>query len=75
MLFNPCSAEMNHLLALLVLFSSANGDGNFRFTNAHIELSEEPFTQASFGVSRTGSMTGTVILTCQVGLAKTNNIC
>ncbi|PFX17387.1 G-protein coupled receptor 98 [Stylophora pistillata] len=68
------TAEMNHLLALLVLFSSANGDGNFRFTNTHIELSEEPFTQASFGVSRTGSMTGTVILTCQMNASAQDDV-
>ena len=58
---------MYHLLALLVLLESAAGDGNFRFTNTQVEVSEVPFTQASFGISRTGATTETVLVTCQVG--------
>lgn len=59
---------MYHLLALLVLLASAAGDGNFYFTSTHIAVAEAPFTQASFGISRTGSMTDGVVLTCEVGV-------
>ena len=66
---------MYHLLTLLVLLSSATGDGNFRFSNTQIVLSEVRFNQASFKISRTGGMTETVLLNCQVGFAITNNVC
>lgn len=62
------SPEMYHLLAMLVLLASAAGDGNFHFTSTHIAVAEAPFTQASFGISRTGSMTDGVVLTCRVGV-------
>ena len=66
---------MYHLLTLVVLLSSATGDGNFHFSNTQIVLSEVRFNQASFKISRTGAMTETVLLNCQVGFAITNNVC
>jgi len=59
---------MYYPLALLVLLASAAGDGNFTFTNTHIQVEEAPFTQAVFGISRTGTTTGTVDVTCKVGV-------
>ena len=59
---------MFYPLALLVLLASAAGDGNFRFTKTHIQVEEAPFTQAIFGISRTGATTGIVDVTCRVGV-------
>lgn len=60
------SVEMYHLLPFLLLLTSATGDGNFRFTSTHVIVNETPFTQASFGISRTGGQAQPVTLTCQV---------
>ena len=60
------STEMYHLLPFLLLLTSATGDGNFRFTSTHVIVNETPFTQASFGISRTGGQAQPVTLTCQV---------
>lgn len=57
---------MYHLLPFLLLLTSATGDGNFRFTSTHVIVDETPFTQASFGISRTGGQAQPVTLTCQV---------
>lgn len=59
---------MYYPLALLVLLASAAGDGNFSFKKTHIQVEEAPFTQAIFGISRTGAATGTVGVTCKVGV-------
>ena len=59
---------MYYPLALLVLLGSAAGDGNFSFTTTNIQVDETPFTQAVFGISRTGATTGTVGVTCKVGV-------
>ena len=59
---------MYYPLALLVLLASAAGDGNFSFKETHIQVEEAPFTQAVFGISRTGAATGTVDVTCKVGV-------
>ena len=60
------STEMYHLLPFLLLLTSATGDGNFRFTSTHVIVNETPFTQASFGISRTAGQAEPVTLTCQV---------
>ena len=57
---------MYHLLPFLLLLTSVTGDGNFRFTSTHVIVNETPFTQASFGISRTGGQAQPVTLTCQV---------
>ena len=61
-------SEMYYPLVLLVLLASATGNGNFRFTTTNIQVDEAPFTQAVFGISRTGATTGTVDVTCKVGV-------
>ena len=63
-------AEMYYLLALFVLLASTAGDGNFSFTNTHVQVDEAEFTQAVFGVSRTGPTTSVVDVTCKVGVKK-----
>ncbi len=70
LLFFP--PEMYHLLALLVFLASAAGDGNFKFSNPHVTVEEAAFTQARFDISRTGSLTGQVILTCKVRVRCSN---
>lgn len=59
---------MFYPLTLLVLLASATGDGNFRFKTTHIQVEEAPFTQATYGISRTGSTSGIVDVTCKVGV-------
>lgn len=59
---------MYYPLALLVLLASAAGDGNFSFKDTNIQVEEAPFTQAVFGISRTGPTTRTVDVTCKVGV-------
>ena len=61
------SSKMYHLFVPLLLLASAAGDGNFSFTDTHVIVSEEPFTQARFGIARTGGQAQSVTLTCQVG--------
>ncbi len=65
---------MYHLLALLVLLASAAGDGNFNFSNPHVAVEEAAFAQARFDISRTGSMTDQVILTCKVRVTKSPEV-
>ena len=60
------TSEMYHLLALLFMLSSAAGDGNFRFTDTHVVVPETSFTEASFGIARTGGQSQSVFLTCKV---------
>lgn len=69
LLFYCFFPEMFYPLTLLVLLASATGDGNFRFTKTHIQVEEAPFTQAIYGISRTGSTSGIVDVTCKVGVA------
>ena len=51
-----------------MLLASAAGDGNFNFTKTHVQVEEAPFTEAVFGISRTGATTGIVVVTCKVGV-------
>ena len=57
---------MYRLLSFLLLLTSVTGDGNFRFTSTHVIVNETRFTQASFGISRTGGQAQPVTLTCEV---------
>jgi len=73
-LFNFLTLEMYHLFALLLVVSSAAGDGNFHFTDTHIVVPETSFTQASFGIARTGGQSQSVALTCEVSTITCNYI-
>lgn len=62
------SSAMYHLFTLLLVLASAAGDGNFSFTDTHVTVRETPFTQANFGIARTGGQAESVFLTCEVGI-------
>ena len=57
---------MYHLFVLLLMLTSATGDGNFSFIDTHVVKSEK-FSQASFRIARTGGQSDVVLVTCQVG--------
>lgn len=65
---------MYYLLALLVLFGSTTGDGNFYFDKTHVAVDEAPFARASFVITRTGAMTGQVTLTCKVSVTSVTTL-
>ena len=57
---------MYHLFVFLSILASATSEGNFSFIDTHVIVSETPFSQATFRVSRTGQNGDRVVVTCQV---------
>ncbi|XP_068693739.1 adhesion G-protein coupled receptor V1-like isoform X3 [Montipora foliosa] len=57
---------MYHLFAFLLVLAKASGQGSFQFTDTHVIVSETAFSQAIFGIARTGQNGDKVIATCLI---------